>query len=176
MTVKNGNYRKVLNDLTSAGVTENQFSWYALMVGILAKGVEPGSRIFIGVFSNLLNDGQPLPGALVAALTNLAMDTKEKLENSDQDLFAMPDDSIDKKVRLKTLADLSYGLSLGLTVKAEDGTLEKITDHEILGDLNTISEVAKVDVEAELDEDDLDNVLEFMIDVTAKNYQIHSKE
>ncbi len=168
MTVKNGNYKKVLDDLTKAGVTENQFSWFSLMVGVLAKGVEPGSRIFISVFSNLLNDGQPLPGALVAALTNLAMDTKEKLENADQDLFAMPDDSY--------VADLSYGLSLGLTVNAKDGSLEKITDREVLGDLNTISEVAKVDVEAELDEDDLDNVLEFMIDVATKNYQIHSKE
>ena len=118
MTVKNGNYKKVLDDLTKAGVTENQFSWFSLMVGVLAKGVEPGSRIFISVFSNLLNDGQPLPGALVAALTNLAMDTKEKLENADEDLFAMPDDSYEKQDRLKTLADLSYGLSLGLTVNA----------------------------------------------------------
>ena len=156
MTVKNGNYKKVLDDLTKAGVTENQFSWFSLMVGVLAKGVEPGSRIFISVFSNLLNDGQPLPGALVATLTNLAMDTKEKLENADQDLFAMPDDSYEKQDRLKTLADLSYGLSLGLTVNAKDGSLEKISDREVLGDLNTISEVAKVDVEAELDEDDLD--------------------
>ena len=88
----------------------------------------------------------------------------------------MPDDSYEKQDRLKTLADLSYGLSLGLTVNAKDGSLEKIADREVLGDLNTISEVAKVDVEAELDEDDLDNVLEFMIDVATKNYQIHSKE
>lgn len=50
MTVKNGNYKKVLDDLTKAGVTENQFSWFSLMVGVLAKGVEPGSRIFISVF------------------------------------------------------------------------------------------------------------------------------
>ena len=176
MTVNDGNYKKVLDDLTKAGVTENQLSWFSLMVGVLDKGVEPGSRIFISVFSNLLNDGQPLPGALVATLTNLAMDTKEKLENADQDLFAMPDDSYEKQDRLKTLADLSYGLSLGLTVNAKDGSLEKISDREVLGDLNTISEVAKVDVEAELDEDDLDNVLEFMIDVATKNYQIHSKE
>ena len=64
---------------------------------------------------------------------------------------------------------------LCVTVK-DRGSLEKISDREVLGDLNTISEVAKVDVEAELDEDDLDNVLEFMIDVATKNYQIHSKE
>ena len=38
-----------------------------------------------------------LPGALVATLTNLAMDTKEKLENADEDLFAMPDDSYEKQ-------------------------------------------------------------------------------
>lgn len=29
MTVKNGNYKKVLDDLTKAGVTENQFSWFS---------------------------------------------------------------------------------------------------------------------------------------------------
>lgn len=95
MTVKNGNYKKVLDDLTKAGVTENQFSWFSLMVGVLLKALNQVG-VFISVFSNLLNDGQPLPGALVATLTNLAMDNKEKLENADQDLFAMPDDSYEK--------------------------------------------------------------------------------
>ncbi|MGN1281128.1 MAG: hypothetical protein ACI4UM_04415 [Succinivibrio sp.] len=176
MTVKNGLYKKILEDLTSAGLTDGHFVWYSLMVGALAKGVQPASRVFINIFSNLLNDAQPLPGSLVAALTNLAMDTTDRIENSDEDLFAMPDDSYDKKLRLKTLADLSYGLSLGLTVNAEDGSLEKITDREALADLNTISEVAKVDVDAELDEEDLDNVVGFMIDVAAKNYQLYQKD
>ena len=40
-------------------------------------------------------------------------------------------------------------------------------------DLNTISEVAKVDLEAELDEDDLDSVVGFMIDVAVKNFEIN---
>lgn len=176
MTVKNGLYKKVLDDLTNAGLPEGQFVWYSLMIGVLSKGVKPASRIFINIFSNLLNDGQPLPGTLIAALTNLAMDTEDKIENADEDLFAMPDDSFDKRLRLKTLADLSYGLSLGLTVSASDGSLEKITDKEALADLNTISEVAKVDEEAELDEDDLDNVVGFMIDVATKNYQINQKD
>ncbi|MGN0903002.1 MAG: hypothetical protein ACI4M9_06940, partial [Succinivibrio sp.] len=112
-------------------------------------------------------------GSLVAVLTTLGMDLKEKLENADADLFALPDDSFDKKERLQCLADLSYGFALGLTVNAKDGSLEKITDREMLGDLNTISEVAKVDIEADLDENDLDNVIEFMIDTASKNYQIN---
>lgn len=176
MTIKKGSYEKILKDLNDAGVSENPFTWYSLMLGVLAKGVEPGNRIFLNIFSSLLNDNQPLPGALVATLTNMALDCKEKIENADQDLFALPDDSFEKKLRLQTLADLSYGLSLGLTVNPEDGSLEKITDREALADLNTISEVSRVDTEAELDEEDLDNVIEFMIDVTTKNYQIHQKD
>ncbi|MGN0902455.1 MAG: hypothetical protein ACI4M9_04145, partial [Succinivibrio sp.] len=93
MTVRNGAYKKVKTDLESAGIKESQFVWYSLLIGIMAKGIEPGNRIFMNVFSQLLNDGQPLPGSLVAVLTTLGMDLKEKLENADADLFAPPDDS-----------------------------------------------------------------------------------
>ena len=101
------------------------------------------------------------------------MDIVEKLKGNSEDLFAFPNDKVEKKQRLQTLADLSYGLSLGLTVDAEDGSLENITDYEMKADLNTISEVAKVDLEAELDEDDLDSVVGFMIDVAVKNFEIN---
>lgn len=176
MTVKNGLYNKVLKDLSESGITESHFQWYSLMIGLLAKGFEPGDRIFISVFSSLLNDGQPLPGALVANLSNLAIDAKEKIENGDADLFAMPDSSVEKKLRLQVLADLSYGFALGLTVNSKDGSLEKISDKDLLADLNTISEVSRVDIDADLDEEDLDNVLEFMIDVATKQHQINIKE
>lgn len=175
MTVKQGAYAKVLKDLQSCGIQENPFSWFALMIGLVAKGVEPGSRVFINVFSNLLNDSQSLPGAVVATLTNLGLEAKDQIEEASNDLFAFPDESFDKKLRLKVLADLSYGLALGLTVNKEDGSLEKVSSHEALADLNTISEVSKVDIEAELDEDDLDSVIEFMIDVVVKNYQLFAK-
>ena len=114
-------------------------------------------------------------GAVVATLTNLGLDIKDKLDNASQDLFCFPDSSVDKKQRLQVLADLSYGLSLGLTVSKEDGSLEKVSSEEALADLNTISEVSKVDIEAELDEDDLNSVIEFMVDVAIKNYQLFSK-
>ncbi|MCI6939333.1 MAG: hypothetical protein U0O25_00055 [Succinivibrio sp.] len=175
MTVKNGTYTKVLNDLNKAGITTTPFVWTSLMIGMMSKGVEAGSRIFINSFSSLLNDNQPLPGEIIAVLTNLGMDLKEKIEKGDEDLFSMPDSSFDKKLRLQTLADLSYGFALGLTVNSEDGSLEKIKDKEMLADLATISEVAKVDIEAELDEEDLDNVLGFMIDVAQKNYALNQK-
>lgn len=71
MSTQNSNYEKVLKELTQSGITEAPFSWFALAIGIIAKGVEPGSRIYNNVFSNLLNDNQPLPGAVVATLTNL---------------------------------------------------------------------------------------------------------
>ena len=176
MTVKNGLYNKVLKELSESGISESHFQWYSLMIGLLAKGFEPGNRIFIKVFSSLLNDDEPLPGALVASLTNLAMDAKEKIETADADLFAMPDSSFEKKLRLQVLADLSYGFALGLTVDSKNGSLEKITDKEMLADLNTISEVSRVDTDADLDEEDLDNVLEFMIDVASKQHQININE
>ena len=62
-----------------------------------------------------------------------------------------------------------------MTVSKEDGSLEKVSSEEALADLNTISEVSKVDIEAELDEDDLNSVIEFMVDVAIKNYQLFSK-
>ncbi len=166
-------YNKVLSDLTQAGINEGHFQWYSLMLGALAKGVEPGNRIFNSIFSNLLNDGEPLPGAVVAALTNLAMDSQSKIENADEDLFAMPDQSVEKQTRLKVLADLSYGLSLGLSINADDGSLEKIKDKELLSNLATISEVSRVDVDADLEEEDLKYVVEFMLDVLTKTYQKH---
>lgn len=166
-------YSKVKSDLSEAGINDGHFQWYALMLGALGKGITPGNRIFNSIFSNLLNDGEPLPGAVVAAMTNLAMDLEPKIENADEDLFAMPAPSIEKKVRLQVLADLAYGLSLGLSINAEDGTMEKIKDKELLSDLATISEVSRVDTEADLDEDDLKNVLEFMLDVLSKTYQKH---
>lgn len=173
MTLRDSSYEKILNELTNAGIVEQPFAWYSLMIGVIAKGMEPGSRVYNGVFSNLLNDGQPLSGSIIAVLTNQGMDVAEKLKSSSEDLFAFPNDKVEKKQRLQTLADLSYGLSLGLTVNAEDGSLENITDYDMKADLNTISEVAKVDLEAELDEDDLDSVVGFMIDVAVKNYEIN---
>ena len=91
MSTQNSNYEKVLKELTQSGITETPFSWFALAIGIIAKGVEPGSRIYNNVFSNLLNDNQPLPGAVVATLTNLGLDIKDKLDNASQDLFCFPD-------------------------------------------------------------------------------------
>lgn len=176
MTLRDSSYEKILNELTNAGIVEQPFAWYSLMIGVIAKGMEPGSRVYNGVFSNLLNDGQPLSGSIIAVLTNQGMDVAEKLKSSSEDLFAFPNDKVEKKQRLQTLADLSYGLSLGLTVNAEDGSLENITDYDMKADLNTISEVAKVDLEAELDEDDLDSVVGFMIDVAVKNYEINQNQ
>ena len=176
MTVKKGLYDKVLKDLNSAGISENPFQWYALVIGVMSRGMESSGRILIQTLSNLLNDGEPLPGTIVATMTNLAMDLEDRLENADSDLFAMPDDSYDNSLRLKVLADICYGLSLGLTVNAQSGALEeKIKDTKLLEDLNTISEIARVDPESELDEEDLDNVLEFLIDVASRNYQLNQK-
>ena len=148
MTLQNSSYEKIQKELTGAGIVEQPFAWYALMIGVISKGME-------------------------AVLTNQGMDIVEKLKGNSEDLFAFPNDKVEKKQRLQTLADLSYGLSLGLTVDAEDGSLENITDYEMKADLNTISEVAKVDLEAELDEDDLDSVVGFMIDVAVKNFEIN---
>ena len=83
----------------------------------------------------------------------------------------MPGADVEKKTRLQVLADLSYGLSLGLSINAADGTMEKIKDKDLLADLATISEVSRVDTEADLDEEDLKNVLEFMLDVLTRTYQ-----
>lgn len=173
MTLQNSSYEKIQKELTGAGIVEQPFAWYALMIGVISKGMEPGSRVYNSVFSSLLNDGQPLSGSIIAVLTNQGMDIVEKLKGNSEDLFAFPNDKVEKKQRLQTLADLSYGLSLGLTVDPEDGSLENITDYEMKADLNTISEVAKVDLEAELDEDDLDSVVGFMIDVAVKNFEIN---
>ena len=50
MSTQNSNYEKVLKELTQSGITETPFSWFALAIGIIAKGVEPGSRIYNNVF------------------------------------------------------------------------------------------------------------------------------
>ena len=53
---------------------------------------------------------------------------------------------------------------------SEEGT-KPTNSNNMLADLATISEVSRVDTDAELDEEDLKNVLEFMLDVLTKTYQ-----
>ena len=45
MTLQNSSYEKIQKELTGAGIVEQPFAWYALMIGVISKGMEPGSRV-----------------------------------------------------------------------------------------------------------------------------------
>ncbi len=166
-------YKQVIGELSQAGINENHYQWYGFILGLLCRKYDPSSRMFLAFCAKVMNDDEPLPGVLVAYLTNYALDCERNLKNKAdaKTLFALPDNTCKKEERLNVLSDLAYGLSLGLVADSEGTLTHKITDQDLLDDLHTLSAIAQVDPNEDLAEEDLDEVLNFMRDATFKAYK-----
>ncbi|MDO5352929.1 MAG: hypothetical protein Q4E81_08900 [Succinatimonas sp.] len=165
-------YKQVIRELNESGITENHFQWYGFVLGLLCRNYDPSSRSFLAINTKIMNDDEPLPGVLVAYLTNYALDCQRNLKNKAKatELFAMPSKEISKEARLGFLADLAYGLSLGL-VASEDGSIShKISNPELLEGLHTLSAISQVDPQEDLAEDDLNEVIEYMRTLVLNTY------
>ncbi len=165
-------YKQVIRELSEAGITENHFQWYGFVLGLLCRRFDPSSRIFLAISAKIMNDDEPLPGMLVAYLTNYALDCQRNLKNksSASELFAMPSQDEPKEARLSFLADLAYGLSLGL-VASQDGSIShKISDPELLDGLHTLSAISQVDPKEDLAEEDLQEVIEYIRTLALNTY------
>ncbi len=165
-------YKQVIRELSEAGITENHFQWYGFVLGLLCRRFDPSSRIFLAISAKIMNDDEPLPGMLVAYLTNYALDCQRNLKNksSASELFAMPSQEEPKEDRLVFLADLAYGLSLGL-VASQDGSIShKISNPELLEGLHTLSAISQVDPQEDLAEEDLQEVIEYIRTLALNTY------
>lgn len=166
-------YKQIKTELQSAGISENHLQWYGFVLGLLCRDYDPSSRMFLAISSKIMNDDEPLPGVLVAYLTNYALDCKRNLQAKAKAtaLFSLPLNDTGKEERLGALADLAYGLSLGL-VASDDGSFShKISDPDLLEGLHTLSAISQVDPKEDLAEEDLNEVLEYMRTLALNTYK-----
>ncbi|HAR80058.1 MAG TPA: hypothetical protein DCR21_04430 [Succinivibrionaceae bacterium] len=169
----NSAYQKLIADLEKAGIAEQGYQWYSFLLGLLAKGFEPGSRAANKAFSEIFNDALPLPGAVIAFLTTAGIEAKEAFDEETEDLLKFPDSTEDAAVRLSALSDLAYAVSIGLSMDEEKGRLTDISDPALFDELNTLSEISKVDSSADLMEDDLNEVIAYIKNTLLRNYKMH---
>lgn len=154
----------VIKALNSAGVSEDHYQWYGFLIALLAKGFEPGDQALSKMVAELLNGGEALPGKMIAYLASEGLTLKEKLSKRDAGIFQFPGASENKVLRLTALADLATGLSLGLSCDPKEGVLKQLPRGDLTDFVQSLGEIARVDPEDDLDEDDLKSVLDYMRD------------
>lgn len=160
----NASATPVIKALSSAGVSEDHYQWYGFLTALLAKGFEPGDQALSKMVAELLNGGGALPGKMIAYLASEGLTLKEKLSKHDAGIFQFPGSAEDKVLRLTALADLASGLSLGLGCDPKEGVLKQLPKGELTDFVQSLGEIARVDPEDDLNEDDLASVLDYMRD------------
>ncbi len=172
MATPNSEYSDLIVSLKKAGISDTPYQWFAFVLGLVSRGFDPGDRPLMQACRDILNDGEPLPGAIVATLTSKALKCRELLDGSGSP-FCFPDNTSNRKARLTALQDLAYALSLGLAMDPQTGQSQKVSDADLLDGLRTLSEIARVDPDESLDEQDLSDVLDYMAALVRSEYQKH---
>ena len=84
----------------------------------------------------------------------------------------LPDANTAGRLRLQALADLVSGLELGLSCDKHTGGMQsKISDSELLEVLKTFNEISQVDLEADFDEDSLQEVTAYVQSVLLTRFK-----
>ena len=94
--------------LRKAGVMEEEYHWAGLVEGMLCRGFDPSDRAIVKTASELLNGSEALPGVLVAELTSMGFDFKDRLDRADDELVPMPTKEDGAQLRLQTLSDFCH--------------------------------------------------------------------
>ncbi|MDD6318837.1 MAG: hypothetical protein PUA61_08315 [Succinatimonas hippei] len=155
-------FHSLLADLRKAGVMEDEYHWAGLVLGLLCRGYDPSDREISKLASELLNGQSPLPGALVAKLTSMSFEFNENLSHASDELIPLPDQNEKAELRLKTLAELSYGLTLGLCCTPGKGMSYHLPQGSLTDFVDTLSEFVKVDTSGDLDEQDYNAILAYI--------------
>ena len=156
---------ELTSQLKALQTSDSPSVWQGLILGLCACGLNAAGRELRDAAASVLNDAQPLPGALIAVVTELALDAEDGFKRQDLPLL-LPAGSA--PARLTGLADLCYGLTLGLSLpkgQAQAGTheaLQKINDPQLYDLLKTLQQLQNVDESADLDEADFSAVLSFI--------------
>lgn len=154
----------VIKSLSAAGVSEDHFQWYGFLLALIAKGFKPGDQALSKMVADLLNGGGALPGKMVAYLTSEGLALVDRLVKRDPEILSFPGSEESKELRLRCLADLASGLSLGFGCDPKEGVLRQLPKGDLTDFVQSLGEIARVDPEDELLEDDLAAVLEYMRD------------
>ena len=158
----NERYRQIRAALHAAGISECEYEWPGLLAGLLSRGFVPGSREISKLAADLLNCGETLPGSVVAFLASEGLELKERLDHAADDLFCFPDAKESSAQRLQALSDLAHGLTLGLTADPQKGLADRLPPGPLLDFVQSLSDITRVDTEADIDEEDIKSVLDYM--------------
>lgn len=154
------NYTEIMSSLHKAGINEDEYQWVGFIEGAVAKGLEPGSATISKHISDILNGGQPIPGALSAFLTTLELEVLEKFTKLADEPFFLPQDGKNSQ-KLQCLADLCSGLCLGLGLSPQKGMVKKIESKDLAEFIQVLGNIADVDLEDD-DPEDLKYIIDYM--------------
>ncbi len=172
MQILSKRYAELSAELQRQQAADGPAVWQGLVLGLCARGLTADQRALRDSCAAILNDAQPLPGALIAVITELSLDAQDGLEKNNVPLLQPAGSSAE---RLQALADLCYGLILGLAFDPKSsGTsrpTQKVASPKRLELLRTLQQLQQVDPSGELDEDDLNEVLSFIESELLREYQ-----
>ena len=159
-------YAELEAQLKALQAADGPAVWQGLILGLCAKGLTADSRLLRSEAAQVLNDGQPLPGALIAVITELSLDAEDGYKKNDLPVL-LPDSPA--SLRLKAFSDRCYGLTLGLSLDPKSLgqhqlVSQKIGDPALLDFLRTLQQLQQVDENSELSEDDFSTVLSYLED------------
>lgn len=164
-------YQSTYQSFTQSNFEESIQTVQGFILGLLAQGFDSADRKILKLTQDILNDGITLSGKGVAVFTTLLLELERELKDNKIQLFLpQKDDQVKPQERLRALGAIAYGALLGLTIPQQAlpfnviadpeqskamRTRGKITpkEHE---QLETLEQIAKVDPNSDLDEEDYD--------------------
>ena len=162
MQILGARFDELKKELQTLQAADGPALWQGLILGLSARGLSADSRMLRDTVAAVLNDGQPLPGALIAIITELAIDAQDGF-NKDNLPLMLPKSG--QQARLQALADLCYGLTLGLAYDpkaAAQQVAQKVSSPQRLEFLRTLQQLQQVDPDSSLEEEDFQAVLDFI--------------
>ena len=154
-------YEKLLQ---AEGSADTPSVYQGFILGLAVNHFPCADKVMRKKIQDFLNGGEPLPGSLIAMITDLAVDAENDLKQGKLN-FLLPESEHDK---LSALSGLAYGLSMALPFKV-DGTTHKSA--EVMDAVMTLSDIGKVDEEGDFSSDDFQVILDFIAQTLLKIYK-----
>lgn len=178
---QNSVYLKLKDSFKKDYFEESLACYQGFVLGLLAQGFTSSNRDILKHTFEIFNDNQPLPGEGIAIYTTLLIEMERQL-NEGKVQFFIPtaqdrEPSQSKKdfnvIRLDSLSDLAYGITLAYNFKV-DGIIKQseLTPIE-KEELEVLSNIVQVDPKSKLDEDDISSVTEYILDTLYRRAKLN---
>lgn len=175
---QNATYNSLKDSFAKNGINESIACVQGFILGMLSQGFDSGDRQILKYTIELLNDSEPLSGSAIASFTTLLIEAERELKAKKVEFYVLgPNDNIQKlpkekfnAERLKTVADLAYGLSLGYGLTPQGPLQDKNLTQEQRDDLIMFEHIFQIDVTSEIEEDDLKEVLDYLYSIVYRTY------